>query len=69
MLKKLIAEDEKKQLSVKTIEDMELVQHKNKIYVPAEIWKKPSVEWYDTNIHQDIQVESDTGNKSTGGLV
>ena len=35
VLKKLIKDDDKKQLSVKTIEGVELAHYKNKICVPA----------------------------------
>ena len=35
MLKKLIEDDDKKQLSVKTIDGVEFAQYKNKIYVPG----------------------------------
>ena len=45
VLKKLIAEDDKKQVSVKTIEGTELAHYKNKIYVPC-ILREAIVEWY-----------------------
>ena len=45
LVKKMIAEDDKKQPSVKTIEDIELIHYKNKSYVP-DMMQEAIVEWY-----------------------
>lgn len=45
MVTKLIAEAHKHQLTIKTIEKIELTHHRNEIYVPTTLIKA-IVEWY-----------------------